>query len=398
MTSGRTIISHSGIALAGILGAAVALAVAGCCCCSPASGPGTWKPLPPLPDTLGVARPFAGVCDGVLLLAGGSNFPDKPAAEGGAKVCHDDIFILTADGRWRNGGKLLHGPVAEGIPVATPAGVACLGGMDGKKDLSTAFLMAWSASSDAMYFSDLPPLPKTVRMGGGACLGGQIYVVCGKQDGKVANGVWRLDLGRQSAGWVALPPLPGVPREQPVAAIVPGTDGHPTLCVFGGNGVEPDGRQAALVDGYRYDLTQGDAGLWKAAATVQPKGFAKPVSLLGASAVAFDGKMLCSGGFDKEVWDESCRVQATLKDDALAAYKKTYLSQPPEAFRWNRHLLVYDAKNDEWKDGGVLPFAPRCGAAMAVLPGGTLVIASGEIKPGCRTPECMAIRKFTLSK
>ena len=80
-------------------------------------------------------------------------------------------------------------------------------------------------------------------------------------------------------------------------------------------------------------------------------------------------------------------MQAELKGDALASYKKQYLSQPPAAFRWNRHLLAYDAKLDVWEDLGELPFAPRCGAAMAVLPGGILVIATGEIKPGLRTPD-----------
>lgn len=48
-----------------------------------------WTKLPDLPgaaDTasLGVSAPFAGIHNGVLIVAGGCNFPDKPVTEGGA--------------------------------------------------------------------------------------------------------------------------------------------------------------------------------------------------------------------------------------------------------------------------------------------------------------------------
>ena len=36
-----------------------------------------WERLPSIPNTVGVASPFAGVSHGVLLVAGGANFPDK---------------------------------------------------------------------------------------------------------------------------------------------------------------------------------------------------------------------------------------------------------------------------------------------------------------------------------
>ena len=52
----------------------------------------TWNKLPDLPgmaDTasLGVSAPFVGISNGILLVAGGCNFPDKPVTEGGAKRC-----------------------------------------------------------------------------------------------------------------------------------------------------------------------------------------------------------------------------------------------------------------------------------------------------------------------
>lgn len=373
------------------------------------SGPGgngkpcwTEERLPSLPEgtaQIGVARPFFGlVHGGEILLAGGSNFPGIPAADGGPKVCHDEIYLRDSKGRWTlRPEKLLQGPVAEGIPVTTPQGIACIGGMDGKADLATAFLMRWDPKAKKIAFSALPSFPKTVRMGAGACRGPMLYVACGRQDAKVANGFYRLDLEHPENGWVALPSLPGVPREQPVAGIANDAQGRPTFYVFGGNGIFPDGSNAALVDGYAYALDQGDQGSWTEAPPVRPAGSQEEVSLLGAAAIVRDGRWLvCEGGFDKGVWDETSRKIASLSGEALAAYKKGYLAQDPAIFRWNRRLLAFDAATGQWTATRPVPFLPRCGAAFVELPNGDLVVASGEIKPGTRTPDCEVLSNWPL--
>ena len=64
-----------------------------------------WTKLPDLPgaaDTasLGVSAPFAGIHNGVLIVAGGCNFPDKPVTEGGAKRYYSEIFVLLPEG-WK---------------------------------------------------------------------------------------------------------------------------------------------------------------------------------------------------------------------------------------------------------------------------------------------------------
>src|SRR6185312_16330999 len=60
-----------------------------------------WKQLPPLPDRLGFAAPFAGVSSGALIVAGGANFPGAMPWEGGQKAWHDSIFVLAdAHGPW----------------------------------------------------------------------------------------------------------------------------------------------------------------------------------------------------------------------------------------------------------------------------------------------------------
>lgn len=95
----------------------------------------TWNKLPDLPgmaDTasLGVSAPFVGISNGMLLVAGGCNFPDKPVTEGGAKRYYSDIFALDLsdkNAQWQKAGNLPL-PVAYGASVTTPEGIVCIGG------------------------------------------------------------------------------------------------------------------------------------------------------------------------------------------------------------------------------------------------------------------------------
>ena len=90
-----------------------------------------WKQLTDLPpvgeqtNALGVAGPFVGVHNDVLIVAGGANFP-KPFW-GEDKVWHDDIWTLYKSGKWTKAGSLPR-PLAYGASVSTQWGVLCMGG------------------------------------------------------------------------------------------------------------------------------------------------------------------------------------------------------------------------------------------------------------------------------
>lgn len=89
-----------------------------------------WSALPPLPDSPGVAAPFAGVSGGALLVAGGANFPEAPPWSGGKKVWHDTVLVLdTPTGSWKIAGKLPR-PLGYGVSVTHDGAVICIGGSD----------------------------------------------------------------------------------------------------------------------------------------------------------------------------------------------------------------------------------------------------------------------------
>ena len=93
----------------------------------------SWGELPPLPDTPRYGGPFVGVHAGVLLVAGGANFPDGMPWEGGKKVWYPNIRVLEQDAQsWFDAGEL-PGPLAYGAAVSTTEGIAILGGSDAEQ-------------------------------------------------------------------------------------------------------------------------------------------------------------------------------------------------------------------------------------------------------------------------
>ncbi|MFA6633281.1 MAG: hypothetical protein WCU90_13350, partial [Kiritimatiellia bacterium] len=265
--------------------------------------------LPPLAEGRshpGLARPFCGEHAGMVLLAGGANFPDTPLAEGGKKRYHATVYGLQrGQHAWREVGALTE-PAGEGVSVATPRGIVCVGGAAGaagERVSARAFLMTWDAAAGRVGIAALPDFPYPVKMAAAAARGDCVYVAGGWRDRPAESDVWMLDLAEALPAWRALPALP-VPREQPVAAIQNTSGQRTALFVMGGMAARETGLQTALDDGYAYDLAQGTAGRWMPVAAARPRGTETVWPLIGASALASgDQHILFFGGSNREVWN-----------------------------------------------------------------------------------------------
>jgi cyclically-permuted mutarotase family protein len=351
----------------------------------------------------GVARPYCGEHNGMVLLAGGANFPDAPLAEGGAKRYHATVYGSPAGSNaWSVVGEL-PAPMGEGVSVATPRGIVCVGGAegaDGGRVTSNAFLMTWDPAARRVGFEPLPAFPYPVKMAAAAARGDRVYVAGGWRGRPAESDVWTLDLAAAGKrAWRPLAPLP-VKREQPVAAVQNTSGQRTALFVMGGMASREDGMQTALEDGWFYDLAQGEGGVWRPVAPARVKGGDTVWPLIGAAALATgDQHILVFGGSHRDVWNDQVQKNATLTGAALAAFREAYFRQPSEAFRFNRQVLAYHTVTDRWFEFGEFPFAPRCGAAVVRQSDGTVLVAGGEVGPGVRTPECAAgafVRTKTL--
>jgi N-acetylneuraminate epimerase len=318
-----------------------------------------WSPLPPLPDALGVAAPFAGESGGALLVAGGANFPNGFPWQGGRKAWHDEIYVLDEPvGHWRVAGKLPR-PLAYGISLTTAQGVLCIGGSDAARHYADVFLLKQSAGR--VETTAFPPLPVPLANAAGALVGGTVFVCGGSsQPGEHAalNRLFSLEIAAGAPGWTEREPLPGKPRILPVAAAVGGA-----FCLAGGAALESTGGPVARVylrDAWSYRPGAG----WKRLADLPKPSVAAPSPAPGG-----DSEFFIVGG----------------DDGSLAGFKP--VEQHPG---FPKTILAYDGRGDCWRTNGEVP-APRA-TVPVVRWRGRFVIPSGELRPGVRSPEVWAVR------
>ena len=320
----------------------------------------------------GVSAPFAGVSNGFVLVAGGCNFPDVPAAEGGRKVFYSDVYALEAampQGGWRKVGQLPDS-VAYGVSVSVPDGVAVIGGTNGRQSLATALLLSYSRGKIAV--SSLPPLPVGLDNMAGAYGGGYIYVAGGQTDGVAANRAFRLKWPGGSE-WERLPDFPGKARLQPVAAVQSGAE-----------------RQMFyLLGGYSADGTNG-GGLcydplynrWRETSDIAVDGMA--AALVGASAVnSGTSFIVCIGGVDRDIFNQALRGAAP-----------GYMLHEPEWYRFRTTLLIYNTITDSWSEMEGAPALARAGSGVVdYADGGThrWLVINGESKPGVRSADATSV-------
>lgn len=318
-----------------------------------------WSQLPPLPDRLGLGGAFAGVCGGDLLVAGGSNFPDKMPWAGGKKAWHDAVYALgRTNAAWRVVGKLPR-PLGYGVSLTTSEGLLCVGGSDADRHYADVFRLVQSRGK--LRIQTLPFLPVPLAYAAGALVGRVAYVAGGAdRPGEQAalNRFLALDLDHPAAGWRDLEPCPGEAR---ILAVATGTGD--AFYLAGGAALRPvDGKvkRAYLRDAWRFTA----AGKWERLADLP-----KPCVAAPTPGPIVDSTLLLVGG----------------DDGSLAGF------QPPEKHPgFARTILGLDLRTGKWTKWGRTP-APRA-TLVAVEWDGLFVLPSGELRPGVRSAEVWTFR------
>ena len=349
--------------------------------------------LPPQLDgraAIGVGAPFFGEHNGMVLLAGGSNFPDVPLIKGGKKRYCGEIYALPPGGtNWLRAGRLSR-PVAEGMSATTPRGIVCVGGSADGKITARSFLLTWDAARGQAVETALPDFPCGVRLGAAAAKDSRVYVMGGEYAEDLPSDVWTLDLDAPQTGWRPLPALPGPKgRSLPAAFVQNGDQKKTLLYVIGGYAKNADGIIQSLADGFAYDLSQTPvSGQWRPVSPARPEGSDAPAwPLIGSRCVTVgDQHVLVFGSPDAATYDDNQRKMASLTGAAREAQRIAYQSRTPAG--WNRQVLVYHTVTDRWFALGEVPFPPAVVGAVVKRADGSILLASGEVQPGIRTPAC----------
>ena len=339
----------------------------------------SWERLPDLPDALGVAGPFVGTHRGVLMVAGGANFP-APTWQS-TKAYHGAIHVLAPGGdgwKWTPAGDLEH-PVGYGVSVSTPAGVVCIGGHDGSGVFDTTRLLTWDPDLGKVMTRALPSLPVATTHGTGVAIGNRVWMFGGQTGTSLdtaTSATWSLDVAAASPRWRRGPDCPGPARALAVSAVQ--HDGRGTRIYLmsgrraGAGGVElltdtwvldPAGVDFDAVDQAGGGTVSGGGGPWTRGADLPRCVMAGTAAAVGTSHIAVFGG------------DAGENFFADLKDRHPG---------------FTRRSLLYHTITDSWTDGGATPANQV--TTWAVPFAGGVVIPTGEVRPRVRTREVWRVR------
>lgn len=333
-----------------------------------------FRSLAPLEVTTGqgVSGAFSGVLNNQMVVAGGCNFPDTPAADGGAKVFYDRVYAFNGKA-WEIVGKLPQ-PTAYGASVTTPKGVIVIGGFDGEKAYKTVGILEWNTTEKAVTYRALPSLPTAIYEGT-AALGsdGYVYMAGGFDgEGNPNAACYRFQTNGGKA-WESLPNLPVSGRIQPAAVVQNGAEG-PLFLLLGGydKGALETARTSLVLDLKKMT--------WRETSPMVAEG--KEFALVGASALPSGSQfVVCFGGVNKDLFERAIRKE--VGDD--------YLTQPVDWYQFRRTLILYNTITNSWVEEASSPLMARAGASVIPF-NGEWVVINGETKPGVRGTEVTAVK------
>ena len=358
----------------------------------------TYQPLPPLSvaGNQGVSAPYAGIIDGKIVVAGGCNFPDTPAAEGGTKKFYTDIYLLDGD-NWQKVGDLPCA-AAYGVSISVPDGLLCIGGTDGSNSLADVWLV--SLEDGKALVKQLTPLPVALDNMAGAYGGGNVYVAGGQSNGQPSMAAFCLPYPGNGT-WQELPQIPGAARIQPAAVVQTASTG---ACFYLMGGYQPattTEKGFAHTDGVFYNP---QTGLWKNTSPIVPFGQGDPMTLVGAQGIASGcAHIVFFGGVDRQVFTDAINrpleisqleAETTTPQPRLSELREQmslYMQHSAEWYKFNDELIIYHTITDTWVRESRSPLLARAGAAVVPYDGSWVVI-NGESKPGIRASEVTAVK------
>jgi SSS family solute:Na+ symporter len=363
----------------------------------------------------GVAGSYFGKQGAWFLLAGGSSFPEGKPWEGGSKFFSNRVLVFEQSGS----GALnlvyesqdLPLPFAEGASLTVPGGLLCIGGNTPDGLSERVFLLAFDGVS--VTVNEFPSLPLAVRASSAALVGSTVYLLGGEQaDGRSSDQFLSLDLNRIERGWEV---LRAYPKPVSGAALAVQQDGEQvSLFAFGGRAKLP--ADALLSSDVRLQTDDTSIGLttfyasvyhyhpirreWTMRNPIRLKSEGDPGSfqvnnsasndlveqsafqqLPLALATAFPvgaSHVLIYGGDDGVVFNQVERAiheGRTSDRDSLWKHHSGF----------NARIMVYNTITDTWFEAASTAQEPVAVSA-GVLDGRNIYIASGEIRPGVRSP------------
>lgn len=329
-------------------------------------------PNHPIPH--GVSAPFAGIINDWMIVAGGCNFPDIPAAEGGKKVYYSEIYAINMKAKnegWKQVGKLPHN-VAYGATVTIDNNLYFIGGENANGMLNSVYRVSLDSETCKINMETLPSIPECMTNLSGIAIGNNIYVTGGITE---TNRNCMYCISTQSLGkWEKLPSYPGNERIQSILL----GDGKNELYLIGGFKSPSKKKKGILSDDVLcYDIEKRS---WKKFIKLPYDDNREKRCLVGGSGILYKDILILTGGVNYTIFNNAINGKAP----------DGYLKKPVEWYKFNDDVLLFNLKNKTWniiknvngmaKAGGVLLEYKDC-----------LYMICGETKPGIRSSDIVTV-------
>ena len=352
-----------------------------------------WKTiaeLPPFRDqskSIGVAGPVVGIINNKLIVAGGANFPDKMPWQGGKKIYYNNISIFNKEKEQVFQEKIqnsLTSNIAYAANCITPLGVVYAGGENELGLSDKVYLLQWDEASNNLRQTKLPDLPVETTNGSLVCIDNTIYFLGGETLTNTTNQFYSLNLIKINLGWMTLPVLPKPLSNMVVVAQY--LDGQKQIYLMGGRAKQKNGISDFSSDVYSFDI---HLKIWD-----KKKSLPYPLSA-GTGAVFSEKYILLFGGDRGERFN---KVEQTisninlekdeLRKENLISIKNKLLESHPG---FSNEILLYNTQKNIWLSNGFIPFNTSVTTNL-VQWGDEIIIPSGEIKAGVRTPRIISAK------
>ena len=345
--------------------------------------------LPSLNQTksLGVAGPVVGIINDQLVVAGGSNFPDSLPWMGGKKKYYNQVFVFEKKNKQIFSKSIsfnLPNSIAYAASCKSSQGIVYAGGENENGISNKVFLLQWDASVNNLITTPLPDLPAPITNASMTCIDQTLYLVGGETSTTASDGFYRLRLNYSKEGWQAMPHLPKA-LSHTVAAFQ-FVNHTKKLFVIGGRAKQKNGISNFSSVTYSFDLEKSK---WTAEQDL-------PYAISAGTGIAFLNKYILLFGGDKgDQFNKVEKAIANMNLESNAIKKKEWMDTKNELLAahpgFSNEVLLYNTQENKWESQGYSSFNTRV-TTMAVQWGDVIVLPSGEIKAGVRTPKIIAAK------
>ncbi|WP_034044617.1 sodium:solute symporter family transporter [Wocania ichthyoenteri] len=352
------------------------------------------KDLPSLPaekanvESLGYAGMLGGTHNGVIIAAGGANFPNGLPWEGSEKVWSKNIYIFEND-QWRLSLTQLPIPLGYSASVSTEKGILCIGGNNDSTVSDRVLLFAYDASLKEVSISEYPVLPEPLAFSSAVLNDDFVYVVGGKNTNNSTNSFYRLNL-KEAKNWEKLTDFPGSPRALHCIATQE-TQTNKKLFVIGGRNEVSGQKSEALSTYLSYDFKDQT---WQDEGNLEIDGKARV--LMGASAETMGSMhIMVYGGSDELLFDELENIGLQLRTVENDSLFTELINRRDDILNnhsgFSKDILAYNSITKKWFVYDMLPSKIPVTTLSFKNKDGFFIV-SGEVSPGIRTPKVQSFK------